>query len=124
MFEKSSKLKLRYSTDRGLINTEDLWDLPLLPSLDNLAKDLNRELKESEEESFVVQKNTVNEIIELKFSIVKHIIKSKLEENTRVENEVAKKLQKEKILSIIASKEDEELKDKSTGDLKKLLEDL
>ena len=60
MFERASKLKLRFNTEKGMVTTEDLWDLPLLQrnavDLDSLAKNLNKAVKESGEESFVLKK--------------------------------------------------------------------
>lgn len=128
MFEKASKLKLRFETERGNVTTEDLWDIPLVApnnmSLDHIAKTLSRALKEDEEESFVIAKSTKNYDLELKFEIVKHIIKYKLQEKEKRENEAANKLKKEKILSILADKEDDALKGKSVASLKKMLDEL
>jgi hypothetical protein len=128
MFEKASRKKLRFDTVKGLVTTEDLWDMPLTRadsfSLDDLAKSLNRALKESEEESFVVKKSSENTILDLKFSIVKHVIKTRLAEIEERENAAATKAKKEKILAIIADKEDDSLKDKSISALKKMVADL
>lgn len=128
MFEKASKLKLRFSTTRGAITTEDLWDLPLTSangvSLDGIAKALNKQVKESEEESFVVAKSNKSSILELQFEIVKHIINVRLDENARRKDLAAAKAQKEKILSVIEAKQDEELLGKSLDELKKLAEAL
>ena len=41
LFEKASKMKLRFSTTKGVLSTEDLWDLSL-ESLDRIAKNLKR----------------------------------------------------------------------------------
>lgn len=129
MFEKASRKKLRFETLKGNLTAEDLWDLPLLTrgnglSLDNIAKGLNKQIKEADEDSFVVEKSTANTTLELKFDIVKYIIKVKLEEKEIRENLLAKKAQKEKILSIISKKEDESLENTSLEDLKKMAESL
>ena len=128
LFEKASRLKLRYETVRGLVATEDLWDMSLTStsgfSLDDLAKSLSRALKESEEESFVVKKTSAENVIELKFEIVKHVIKTKLEEIESAENAAANKAKKEKILGVIAEKEDDSLKGKSMTALKKMVAEL
>ena len=85
MFEQASRLKLRFATRSGTLSYEDLWDLPLITDranqldLDEVAKKLSREMKDSQEESFVSVKRT-NEALELKFSMVKHVIKVRLEE--------------------------------------------
>ena len=129
MFEKASRLKLRFSTALGNATIEDLWDMPLISrkagaSLDDLAKSLNRSIKDGEEESFVTQKSAANTVLSLKFDIVKHVIKVKLEEAEASEKATEIKAKKEKILSIIADKEDEALKGKSATELKELLSGL
>lgn len=128
MFEKATRQKLRFLTLVGNLTTEDLWELPLTnprgPSLDILAKDLNRQLKTDGEESFVVQKSNEDSVLNLKFSIVKHVIKIKLDEAITAGEAAATAAKKEKILSILADKEDETLKGKSADELKSLLAEL
>ena len=129
MFEKASRIKLRFVTTKGGVTVEDLWDLPLISrkgnfSLDDLAKRLNKEVKENGEESFVVRRNTANTLLDLKFEIVKHIIKVRLDELEQKENAAAQRVKKQRILEIIAGKEDEELAGKSVDDLRKMVEDL
>lgn len=128
LFEQASRLKLRYGTARGNIAVEDLWDLPLTSTtgfdLDTLAKALNRAIKQSEEESFVVTKNAIDALLELRFDLVKHVIEIKLDEAKQQKNAVTTRLQKEKILNIIANKEDEKLKGESLTKLKKMVEEL
>ncbi len=125
IFEKASRLKLRFEVEKGNVNTEDLWDMPLLPTLDNIAKDLNQQCEQSVAESFVMQNEKSDDTLEfLKFSIVKYIIRIKLQEKAMAEDEAAKKIKKEKILSILAKKEDIALEENSIDDLRKMLDDL
>ena len=49
MFEKASRLKLRFSTSIGMLSAEDLWDLPLssrngTANLDDVARNLDVDL--------------------------------------------------------------------------------
>jgi hypothetical protein len=57
LFLVASRSKFRFNTASGTITTEDLWDLPLSSgkaNLDDIAKALNKQLKDaSEEQSFV-----------------------------------------------------------------------
>lgn len=129
MFEEASRLKIRFATSRGVIVVEDLWDIPLVDSshtgffsLDDIAKHLNRELKESAKESFVV-KNPKNDVLELKFNIVKHVIDTKLAENAANEKFAENKKRKEKILSIIERKQDVELENQDVETLKSMMEE-
>jgi len=83
MFEQASKKAIRFNTIAGQITTEDLWKLPLQSNddfnLDDIAKGLRKELKENEDESFVTTQTVKTTLIELKFEIIKYIIKERLE---------------------------------------------
>jgi len=125
-FEQATKIKLRFSSlQMSGLSVEDLWDLPLTSktrsSLDGVAKVANKEIKDAEEESFVVAKSTANTVSQLKLDIVKHIIAVKLAEKEAAVNASANKAKREKIMSIIAEKEDESLAGLSVEDLKKML---
>ena len=128
MFEKATRLKVRFATDKGNITIEDLWDLPLTSktstSLDSVAKSLNKSIKEEEEESFVVKKTAMNNITTLKFSIVKHVIAARLAEIEAKENDAIVKAKKEKIIGILAAKEDHLLETKSVAKLKEMLAEI
>lgn len=120
-FERASKLKLRYATKAGKISTEDLWDLPLESkkgvSLDNLARSLNKALKENAEESFVVQKTKVNSELELAFNIVKYVIDYKMAMADRAAKAAVTKARKEKLLAAKSRLEGAELDGKSMAEI-------
>jgi hypothetical protein len=128
MFEKSSRLKLRFDTSLGYISVEDLWDLPLTSTravnLDDIARSLHREIKDFAEESFVVKATAADEKLQLGFDIVKHVIDVKLAEKEETETKAANRLKKQKLLSLIAEKQDEGLKGKSVEDLQAMVEAL
>lgn len=121
MFEKASRVKLRYSTNRGVLSVEDLWDLSL-EQLDPIAINLNKRLKESQTESFI--KTRTKDTTELKFNIVKHIIDVKLQEQEERTVAAEKKAKRQKILDLMAKKQDAELESKSYEELAKELEAL
>ena len=120
MFEKASRIKLRYQTNRGVISVEDLWDLSL-ESLDAIAISLNKKLKESQTESFIKTKTKDTTELELKFNIVKHIIDVKLSEAEARKNAAEKRAKKQKLMDLIAKKQDAELEGKSVDELMKEL---
>ena len=129
MFEKATRLKIRFSTTGGgsNLNCEDLWDLPLLGkglSLDSLARNLYKKIKTDEEISFVKVMNPADKVLKLKFDIVKHVIDTRLAEMDVRENEHEIKIKKEKLLSAKAEKQNEELKGKSVEELDKMIEEL
>ena len=79
LFEKASKSKFRFNTSKGVLTTEDLWDLSL-ESLDKVAKELYKKVKESEEVSFISENKKKDEVTSDKLEVVKFIINYKLEE--------------------------------------------
>lgn len=122
IFEYATRNKVRFSF-RGLISVEDLWDLSLT-NLDFIYKELNKQSKQSEEESLLNIKTQEDELLNVQIEIVKHIVSVKLAEKEAREKASAKKAQKQKIRSIIAAKQDEELQNSSIDDLKKMLDEL
>ena len=122
IFEYAVRNKVRFPF-KGMISVEDLWDLSLT-NLDSIYKALNKEIKQSEEESLLTTKTSVDTELEVQIAIVKHIVSVKLEEQETREKAAAKKAQKQKIMSIIATKEDEALQNTSVEDLKKMLDEL
>lgn len=123
MFEKASRLKIRFETEKGIVTVEDLWDLPLTENgaLNKLAKSLSRKIKESEEESFVVKKSSSNNTLTFAFDIVKHVIEVRMAEAEASKNKAAKKAEKEKLLSILAAKEAEDLNGKSKAEIEEMI---
>lgn len=119
-FEQGSRLKVRFSTAIGLLTQEDLWDLPLESkskvNLDGIAIGLNREIKDTKEESFI-SKSKVNPVTELKLEIVKHIIEVKMREADERLKARFKSEQKAKIATILNRKEDEALESLSREEL-------
>lgn len=122
IFEYATRNKIRFPF-KGMISVEDLWDLSLT-NLDSIYKTLNKQVKQSEEESLLSVKVSTNTELETQIAIVKHIVSVKLTEQEAREKASAKKAQKQKIMSIIATKENEALQNSSIDDLKKMLDEL
>ena len=122
IFEYAVRNKIRFPF-KGMISAEDLWDLSLA-NLDSIYKTLNKQVKQSEEDSLLVTKTNVDTELEVQIAIVKHIVSVKLEEKEAREKAAAKNAQKQKIMAIIATKEDEALQNSSVDDLRKMLDEL
>lgn len=122
IFEYAVRNKIRFPF-KGMISVEDLWDLSLA-NLDSIYKALNKQVKESDEESLLATKTSVDTELEIQIAIVKYIVSVKLAEKEAREKAVAKKAQKQRIMSIIAAKEDEALQNSSVDDLRKMLDEL
>ena len=130
IFEIASKQKLRFSSIRGELTTEQLWDLPLQTrsggfDLDTIAKDVNRSLKGVTDESFVSTKESPAKAkFELQLEILKYIIAVKMKAESDARDRAAKIAQKEKLLNILAEKEDDALKSLSSEELVKRIAQL
>lgn len=131
VFEIASRKKFRFETPLGQLVTEQLWDLSLTSeradavTLDNVAKDLHRKLRAAEEESFVKPaQSSANEELSAKLEVVKHVIAVKLAEQEAAKVAREKAARRQRILEILAEKEEDALKSKSREDLLKELEAL
>lgn len=122
MFEKAVKGKYRFPY-KGQIAVEDLYDLPL-GSLDTVFKTLNEEVKKTDEESLLQTKSAEDDILATKIEIVKYIFNEKLEEKKNQKEAAERKEKKQKIMQIIATKQDEALQNASVEDLQKMLDEL
>jgi len=130
-FEKAARMKLRFDTAKGQLSVEELWDLPLESergvSLDGLAVALHQKIKNGAEVSFVRKdsaKSVEYEVAQLKFDIVKHIIDVRVAENEAAARSRANRAQKQKIMELIAQKQDESLAGKSVEELMAMVEQL
>ena len=125
-FEQASRLALRFTTPKGSLSVEDLWDLPLTTTgtgatLDNIAKNLNRQIKEADTESFVVTATKADAELQLKFELVKHIISVRLSENEAARTAKERKEQKQKLAEILDRKKNAALENLSVEELEAAL---
>lgn len=122
MFEIATRSKFRFPY-KGLISVEDMWELSL-PALDSVFKALNTQMKQVKEESLLSTKSKADETLELQIEIVKYIVSVKLAEKQAREKATEKSAQRQKIMEIMAKKQDESLENSSIEDLQKMLSEL
>ena len=130
LFEQATKEKVRFDTNKGSIDVEDLWDMPLTSaknsSLDSIAKKLSRMIKEGDEESFVetAKADPTVALAKFKLEVVKRVIAVRLEENNKAKMAADRKAKKARIMEIMAEKQDDSLKQASAEELQKMLDEL
>lgn len=122
IFEKATREKFRYPSVKGLLTTEQLWELPLTAksgfSLDDVAKAVNAELKAIDTESFVAtETNPAKATLETKLEVVKHVIAVRLADDQAAKAAAAKKLEKEKLLAVLGRKQDAVLENLTEAEL-------
>lgn len=122
IFEVATRNKYRFPY-KGQISVEDMWDLPVT-ELDKIFKIMNKQVKTAQEESLLKTKTKEDEVLENQIKIVRHIVSVKQEEASNRLKEKERKAQKQRIMEIMADKQDEELKGKSIDELQKMLTEL
>ena len=122
MFDKATRLKLRFESNKGLLSVEQVWDLSLT-ALNEMAKGLSRQVKaaETDEEDFIGTKSNVDSELQLRFDVVKHIIGVKLKERDDSREAAERKANNQVILELIQRKKQQELESKSVEELEALL---
>jgi hypothetical protein len=133
MFEQASRRKLRFESPIGALTIEDLWDLPLSsptskrPSLDSIAIGLHRQTKDATDAiSFVTpaETNAAADELQMKFDLVRHIIAVRVQERDALKAAADRREKKQRILELIAQKEDEALGQRSIDELRALAESI
>ena len=129
LFEYASRYKLRFPSSKGALSVEQLWDAPLRSrddfNLDAIAREASRALKALTEESFVDKGRTrVHEKAEVTFEVVKHVIQVKLEEEAEAEKRANARGEKERLLRIIAGKQEGRLSEMSEKELQEQIDAL
>lgn len=129
LFLRASREKFRFPSVRGELTTEQLWDLPLTATsgfcLDAVAREVNAELREASEESFVeTARNPAKELLEAKLELVKAVIAIKQEENARKREAAARARQREFLKDLLHRKEQDALAGLSTDEIRARLAEL
>lgn len=122
IFEKATRDKIRFNF-KGLCTVEDLWDMNLT-ALDSMYIDLTSELDSTRGSSLLGKTNKKDTETILKTEIIKYIVNVKLDEKEKRDNELKRKEEKQKIMSLIAEKRDESLRNKTEEELVAMLNTL
>ena len=122
IFEVATRNKFRFPY-KGLISVEDLWDLTPV-QLDSIFKTLNKDAKQTHEDSLMKTQTSEDTELFTKIEIVKFIFNAKeMEENAR--KAAAENAEKRRhILDILAKKQETSLQNMSEEDLIKMLNEL
>ncbi len=124
IFEKASKLKLRFLTSQGHLSTEDLWELSL-SDLDTIAKRVNNQLRDEGEESFIpsttAKKSSHND---LRLELLKHVINTKVAEQDARKGRAEMQQRLSQLKALAETKATEQLASQSLEDIQKQIAEL
>ena len=124
LFEYAARAKLRFSSTRGDLTAEQLWDVPLRSrdgfDLNAVAKTANAAWKAISEENFVETTKTPQHTrLEMAFETVKYVIETKLAEDAAAQTRADNKIKKDKLLKILAEKQEGKLSELSEKELQR-----
>ena len=122
MFEVAVRNKFRFPF-KGVISVEDLWDLSV-QQLDGIFKTLKSQEKKAQEESLLDTRTPEDEALKTKIDIIRYIVTVKLDEAKQAEHAKENRDQKQKILGILAEKQDADLRNKTPEELQAMLNQL
>lgn len=122
IFMVATRNKYRF-TYYGSLTVEDLWDLPA-KDLDNIFKSLNREVKVVNEDSLFDTVEAQDEVLNNKIAIVRYIFETKVSEARANADAMAKKKKRERIMEVLAKKQNESLESRTEEELLDMLENL
>ena len=121
LFKVAAKKKYRFNY-KGSITVEDLWDLSV-EELDGIYKRLKAQQRNYSEESLLQSISKEDKELTNKIDIIKTIVSDKLIAKERALKAAEKKAQNQRILEIMADKQDAALKEKSLEELQAMLAD-
>lgn len=122
IFEIASKKKFRYPY-KGMITTEDLWDLSLA-QLDTVYKALNKDVRVAQEESLMCKMDTVEAEVLDKIEIVKYIFHVKELEALAREEAATNAAKAQRIMEVLDQKRNNALQNMSEEELMQMLNEL
>ena len=119
LFKVATKKKYRFNY-KGQVTVEDLWDLSV-EELDKIYKNLKSLQKNASEESLLQTATKEDKEVNNKIEIIKTIVTDKLAAKDRAMKAASQRARNQRILEIMADKQDAALKEKSIEELQDML---
>jgi hypothetical protein len=120
LFVIAARKKFRFSSTKGELNVEDLFDLNL-NFLDSIAVALDEKIQKAGRKSFVQKRAASTTDFEIQLEIVKFVIESKQAEIEERKAREAKAAKREFLLNLKQKKEMDQLEGLSLADIEKQL---
>ncbi len=122
LFMQSTKMGLRFPFN-GNLSTEDLWALSL-ENLDALYRKLRRQIKDSGEDSLLTTISQSDTETQIKVEVVKAVVAAKLADRDAAKALTARNAQKQKLLEVLARKQDAALEQMTAKQIEAALAEL
>lgn len=122
LFEMATRNKFRFSSTKGELSVEDLWDLSE-NDLDVVYKNLKEQEIKSSEESLLDDVN-VDPKLTAAIGIVRYIFTTKRNEKIAEKERIDKKLKQKKYIDALSRKQDEAIENMSEAELQAMIDSL
>lgn len=128
LFVTAARAKLRFASTKGELSVEQLWDVPLRSTgsddfnLNTIARAASKTVTAAEsEENFVDTNKRTPGLAQaaLRLDIIKFVIDAKRDEEDVLKKRADNKKEKERLLEILAEKQDGKLSELSIAELQK-----
>lgn len=120
LFVTAAVKKFRFSTNRGQLTTEDLFDLSLT-SLDNIAVSLDEQVQKAGRKSFIGKRSDSTTDLENQLEVVKFVIAAKQEEAEVKKVRAEKSARRQFLMALKEKKVMEGMESMSVADIEKEL---
>ncbi len=122
IYKEASRLKLRFATSKGSLSVEQVWELSLT-DLTNCVRAVKKLLKKTDDDdlSFLDSTIAVDKTEQLRFDILKDVYLTKKADADALKTARETKEHNQKILALIADKQEESLKGKTEAELMAML---
>lgn len=123
LFIAASRKKFRFETSKGLLSTEDLWDLNL-NSLDTIAVALDEKIQKLGRKSFVAKRAASTSTLNDQLEVVKFVIETKIAEDEQKKVKADKESQKAFLNTLLEKKKTEQMEGLSVEEIQKQIASL
>jgi len=122
LFIRATRKKFRFSSTRGHLSVEDLWDLSL-EALDAIAISLDKEIS-SAGKSFISKKSSASKEAEFGLEVVKFVIETRIAEDVARRERAKVALQRQTFNGLLERRRLEEMENLPIEDLEKKIAEL
>lgn len=117
LFITAARNKVRFSTNRGLLTVEDLWDLSL-ESLDRIAVSIDEAVQKHGRKSFIGAQPKEAEGLQTQFDLVKFVIDTKLAEKAEAKTAADREAQVTFLKGLLEKKQLADLENMTPDEIK------
>lgn len=123
LFITACRKKFRFETSKGLLTTEDLFDLNL-NSLDAIAVALDDKIQKLGRKSFVAKRAASTSTLNDQLEVVKFVIETKIAEDEQKKVKADKESQKAFLNTLLEKKKTEQMEGLSVEEIQKQIASL